>query len=97
MKFITLKHSNLQEDVMIVADTVCAFYYNRASLSTHVMVNGGGMFPVKESVEQIKEKLLNATSYGSIAKVVDIKTKQSVVANVTANPSPKEDTNDNQR
>lgn len=78
MKFIKLLHANMREDVMIVAATVCAFYRHAASGTTHIMVNGGGMFPVVETVEVIQKKLTEAVSYGAIAKVIDITTKQEV-------------------
>lgn len=78
MKFIKLTHANMREDVMIVASTVCAFYRHAPSGSTHVMVNGGGMFPVIDTPETIQKKLTEAVSYGTIAKVVDIATKQNV-------------------
>lgn len=79
MKFIKLLHANMREPVMIVANTVCAFYRHAASGTTHIMVNGGGMFPVVETPDVIQQKLTEAVSYGTIAKVVDISTKQEIV------------------
>lgn len=53
-------HANLKRDVFIVRGQIVAYHYSDANKSNVVYAAGGAIFPVLESLEEIKIKLTAA-------------------------------------
>lgn len=41
----------------VIKDTICTFHHSSASNCTHLMFNGGAIFPAKEGVEYFYKHL----------------------------------------
>lgn len=54
---IELTHANLKTKVAVVKSLIFAYWYSDTHKATVVVASGGAMFPVLESVEEIKGKM----------------------------------------
>jgi len=54
---LSVTHANNNTPVMVVRDQIFSFYYSSGHKAVLLMSTGGGMIPVKESLEQVKELL----------------------------------------
>lgn len=63
--FLQLTSATQPGKVYYVADAICAMTYSLAHKATLVMINGGGMIPVKESPEEIMTMLKEALENGN--------------------------------
>lgn len=61
-RFITLTHANLNTKIEILTKLVFGLYYSENHKATMVTSNGGAIFPAKESVDEVKQMLLNAAN-----------------------------------
>lgn len=94
MKLLKFTHSNHTTQIEVVAEKICGFFFSPAHQATFVVSDGQTVFPVKETMEQVRAALLNIHTVPSAMNVVDIKTKQPVTV---AQPVPKEDNSNEQR
>ena len=58
--FIELQNHNSSATLNIVANKVFAVYFSMAAKSTHVVSDAGGVVPVAETVDEVKERLAAA-------------------------------------
>lgn len=94
MKLLKFTHANVVTPIEVVAEKICGFFYSPAHQSVFVVSDGQTVFPVKETMDQVRAILLNIHKVPSAMNVVDIKTKQPVEV---AQPVPKEDNSNEQR
>ena len=66
MHLIKLTHANNNESLYVLAQQVFCFYYSSADNSVHLMSTGGGVVPVSESVEKIKQMITETKSDQSL-------------------------------
>lgn len=54
MTSVTFTHANFDppREVMVSRELVFAIYYSASHKATHLLSNGGGIIPVRETVEQ---------------------------------------------
>ena len=57
--FIQLTEKNQQAKIHVVANQIFAVYDSAAGKATHVVSTAGGVVPVAETVDQVKERLEN--------------------------------------
>jgi hypothetical protein len=58
MKFIEVTHANNGQIVYLPVALIFAFYYSEGHKCTLITASGGAMVPVKETVDEIKAKML---------------------------------------
>ena len=59
MTLIKVTHANLSRPVWLVKELIAGFYYSEAHKATHIVSNGGAIFPALESEEELKALLSN--------------------------------------
>jgi hypothetical protein len=59
MKFIAVTHANNNSIVYIPVNQIFAYYYSEGHKATLLVATGGAMIPVKESVDEVKAKMLS--------------------------------------
>lgn len=62
MDAIKLTHANLNQPIYVIKMLIAGYYYSPANKCTHVVMNGGAVFPAQESVETITQRLGLAAS-----------------------------------
>lgn len=60
-RFITLTHATLNRPVEVRAEAVVGIMFSEKMNATHVYCMGQTIYPVKEAVEDIKNKLNDIT------------------------------------
>lgn len=55
--FVELTHANTQAKISVVSNQIFAVYFSMNSKSTHVVSSAGGVVPVAETVDEVKEAL----------------------------------------
>jgi len=61
---IELTNANTDAKVFVMSALVFYFYFSEANKCVHVVSNGGAFFPVKESLQQVEEKLCRPATTG---------------------------------
>lgn len=57
MEFLEVTHANANTKVIVVRELLFSFYYSEGHKAVLLMSTGGGMIPVKESLENVSELL----------------------------------------
>jgi hypothetical protein len=55
--FIELTHANTNKKIVVSKPLIFAFYFSETHKCTLILATGGAMLPVKESEDEIKEKM----------------------------------------
>lgn len=57
MTLILFTHANNNEKIYVVKQLITGFYYSPAQRCTYIVSTSNTIFPAKESVEEVKQKL----------------------------------------
>lgn len=58
IKFIEVTHANNNSKIYVPVTQIFAYYYSEGHKATLLLATGGAMLPVKETVDEIKAKML---------------------------------------
>jgi len=68
LKMVEFTHANLNKRVLVVPTNVFTVYFGDADKSTHIVSVAGTVFPVTESVEEVRRAIEEALGAGDVKK-----------------------------
>lgn len=57
LEAVKLTHANNNQTIYVIKMLIAGYYFSPANRCTHVVMNGGAVFPAQESVETITQRL----------------------------------------